>query len=113
MIRRSCEALAERRSDSRLPGRANRKRPAACDAEPCEERTLIERMFGRIGDRRCLATRTASPPPSFPVTGPEGSMSAADIEVDAKNLSISGTGISYTGYASTSSIGARATSTSI
>lgn len=40
-------------------------------------------------------------------------MSAADIEVDAKNLSISGTGISYTGYASTSSIGARAPSPSI
>ena len=26
-------------------------------------------MFGRIGDRRRLVTRTASPPPSFPVTG--------------------------------------------
>ena len=38
-----------------IPGR--RKRPVACDAELYKRRNLVERMFGRIKNRRRIATR--------------------------------------------------------
>ena len=31
-----------------VPAKANRKRPAEFDAETCQERTKIERFFGRL-----------------------------------------------------------------
>ena len=45
------EALAERGIEPRIPGRANRKRPVAYDAELYKRRNLIERMFDRLKER--------------------------------------------------------------
>ena len=51
------EALAERGIEPRIPGRASRKRPVACDAELYKRRNLTERMFDGIKDWRRIATR--------------------------------------------------------
>ena len=51
------EALAERGIEPCIPGRANRRKPVAYDAELYKRRNLIERMFGRPEDWRRVATR--------------------------------------------------------
>ena len=51
------EALAERGIKPCIPGRANRKKPVAYDADLYKRRNLIERMFGRLKDWRRIATR--------------------------------------------------------
>ena len=51
------DALAARKITPCIPGRANRKKPVAYDTEIYKQRNLIERMFGRLKDRRRIATR--------------------------------------------------------
>ncbi len=51
------QALAERRIETCIPGRANRKRPVEYDPKLYQRRNLIERMFGRLKDWRRIATR--------------------------------------------------------
>ena len=51
------EALAGRGIKSCIPGRANRKKLVAYDADLYKWRNLIERMFGRLKDLRRIATR--------------------------------------------------------
>lgn len=51
------DALARRGIVPCIPGRAGRKNPAAYDTELYKQRNLIERMFGRLKDRRRIATR--------------------------------------------------------
>jgi transposase len=40
-----------------IRGRSNRKTPITYDASLCKQRNLVERMFGRLEDWRCIATR--------------------------------------------------------
>lgn len=49
--------IADKGIKARVPERPNRNEPAARDAQLHRKRDLIERMFGRIKDRRRTATR--------------------------------------------------------
>jgi transposase len=40
-----------------IPGRANRNEPIDYDEDLYKQRNRIERMFGRLKDWRCIATR--------------------------------------------------------
>ena len=51
------QALAEWRIETCIPGRANCKRPIEHAPDLYKRRNLIERMFGRLKDRRRIATR--------------------------------------------------------
>ena len=51
------EALTDLKIEPCIPGRANRKAPIVYDADLYKQRNRIERMFGRLKDRRRIATR--------------------------------------------------------
>ncbi len=48
-----------------IPPRANRKEPIACDFRAYRDRNRIERMFNRLKQSRCIATRYDKTATSF------------------------------------------------
>ena len=51
------ESLKEHNKNACIPPKSNRKNPAFYDGELCEQRSVIENMFGRLKDWRGIAMR--------------------------------------------------------
>ncbi len=59
------EAIENKGTNVRIPGRASRKRTVNCDKRRCKRRDRIEIMFGRRKDGRRVATRYGRCPETF------------------------------------------------
>jgi transposase len=50
-------ALSQQEISPCIRGRSNRKTPITYNTKTYKQRNLVERMFGRLEDWRCIATR--------------------------------------------------------